>query len=188
MQKFKTFYILLLFPLILFIGCYNGENDTIREKELSDSLVNLEKEKMLNRIIKSNDAIELSKIDLKFSYQWTDSLINKKIFIDYFQLLDITKQDSLFTMIISPVISFPDYIIKIKCSNEELNEVLKLVNEDQIESNTGLIFTLNSVIKIPLRFEASILGSESAELSRLKEDCFIIEASFVKTITDKSIL
>jgi hypothetical protein len=182
MPLLKTLSTIALFPLILFIGCYNGENDTIREKEVSDSLVNLEKEKMLNGIIKSNDAIELSKIDLKFSYQWTDSFINKKIFIDYFQLLDITKQDSVYTVIISPIISFPDYIVKIKSSSAQLNEILKVVEGDEIDSNSALIFTLDSVSKIPIRFEASILGSERAELSRLSDDCFIIKASFVKII------
>lgn len=171
---------------MLFAGCSNNSKQSEESQAKIDSVEQQNRLAKRDKLLNAENAIDLNKIDYKFSYQWNDSLTGKKILITDAEILDIARKDSVYLLTISPIISIPDYLIKLRCSMTNFSSFKGFLKGEDLDNGMGIIFLLQSANKIPLSFEATSSDGEPAKLSRLGQECFILNGYFVKIIRDES--
>lgn len=186
-SPFRYAIIIISAIQMLLFGCSNNSNQSEESQAKIDSVEQQNRLAKRDKLLNSEDAVDLDEINYKFSYQWNDSLTGKKILITNAEILDIARKDSVYLLTVSPIISIPDYLIKLRCSITNFSSFKDFLKGEDLDSGVGIIFLLQSANKIPLSFEATSSDGEPAELSRLGQECFILNGSFVKIIKDDSI-
>lgn len=179
---FTSFSLVIL--SILLVDCSSNIDDKINEDNLKYSRDSLKEITELNIVLNKYNAQSFDKISsLDFTYQYQEVLdTNKRIVIEDFKIIDISKKDSLFYFRIETGF-FPKQIIEFNCSPLQFQKFNKLDLTEIYISDKYLILDINSIIKTDIRVTSSGKiedeTSVKTELNLDDSNLFIIQATYI---------